>query len=132
MSEESRELPGRWSRNKRDIGLDVSHATGKQILERLIGRSDVLISNYRPGVMSKLGEVSQIDELALRGEVSGRGLQLIRASIVGAAQEPVQPRLAISGLGESAAQVLLLLVVVVASLLTMTLAILMVTLLLVE
>ncbi|MDD9913858.1 MAG: CaiB/BaiF CoA-transferase family protein [Rhodospirillaceae bacterium] len=43
------------NRNKRDIGLDVSHATGKQILERLIGRSDVLISNYRPGVMGKLG-----------------------------------------------------------------------------
>ena len=43
------------NRNKRDIGLDVSHATGKRILERLIARSDVLISNYRPGVMAKLG-----------------------------------------------------------------------------
>ncbi|NKB59402.1 MAG: hypothetical protein GKS00_24020 [Alphaproteobacteria bacterium] len=43
------------NRNKRDIGLDVSGAAGKQILERLIARSDVLISNYRPGVMAKLG-----------------------------------------------------------------------------
>ncbi len=43
------------NRNKRDIGLDVSSAAGKQILERLITRSDVLISNYRPGVMAKLG-----------------------------------------------------------------------------
>ena len=38
-------------RNKRDIGLDVSQATGKRILERLIVRSDVLVSNFRPGVM---------------------------------------------------------------------------------
>jgi len=43
------------NRNKRDIGLDVSSDTGKQILERLIARSDVLISNYQPGVMAKLG-----------------------------------------------------------------------------
>lgn len=43
------------NRNKRDIGLDVSSETGKQILERFIARSDVLISNYRPGVMAKLG-----------------------------------------------------------------------------
>ena len=43
------------NRNKRDIGLDASSATGKQILERMIARSDVLISNYRPGVMAKLG-----------------------------------------------------------------------------
>lgn len=42
------------NRNKRDIGLDVSSDTGKKILERLITRSDVLISNYRPGVMAKL------------------------------------------------------------------------------
>ncbi len=43
------------NRNKRDIGLDVSSAAGKRILERFIARSDVLISNYRPGVMAKLG-----------------------------------------------------------------------------
>jgi formyl-CoA transferase len=43
------------NRNKRDIGLDVSSVAGKRILERLIARSDVLISNYRPGVMAKLG-----------------------------------------------------------------------------
>lgn len=43
------------NRNKRDIGLDVSSAEGKRVLERMISRSDVLISNYRPGVMGKLG-----------------------------------------------------------------------------
>lgn len=43
------------NRNKRNIGLDVSSAAGKQILERMIAQADVLISNYRPGVMGKLG-----------------------------------------------------------------------------
>ncbi len=43
------------NRNKRDIGLDVASETGKRILARLISRADVLISNYRPGVMAKLG-----------------------------------------------------------------------------
>lgn len=43
------------NRNKRDIGLDVSNAAGARILKRMIARSDVLISNYRPGVMRRLG-----------------------------------------------------------------------------
>ena len=43
------------NRNKRDIGLDVASSQGKAILRRLIARSDVPISNYRSGVMAKLG-----------------------------------------------------------------------------
>ncbi len=43
------------NRNKRDIGLDVTSAEGRQILERLIAKADVLISNFRPGAMAKLG-----------------------------------------------------------------------------
>jgi len=43
------------NRNKRDIGLDVGSADGKLILKRMLTQADVLISNYRPGVMAKLG-----------------------------------------------------------------------------
>lgn len=43
------------NRNKRDIGLDVASAEGKAILTRMVRDADVLISNYRPGVMAKLG-----------------------------------------------------------------------------
>lgn len=43
------------NRNKRNIGLDAASPGGKEILTRMIGRADVLISNYRPGVMAKLG-----------------------------------------------------------------------------
>ena len=55
--------PGRFSnpqfialnRNKRDIGIDLGSAGGRGIVERLVGKADVVISNYRAGVMAKLG-----------------------------------------------------------------------------
>lgn len=43
------------NRNKRDIGLDVASDGGKKVLTRMIAQADVLLSNYRPGVMAKLG-----------------------------------------------------------------------------
>ena len=43
------------NRNKRDIGLDVASVQGKAILSQMVAGADVLISNYRPGVMAKLG-----------------------------------------------------------------------------
>jgi formyl-CoA transferase len=43
------------NRNKRDIGVDLGTAGGRAIVERLIGKADVVISNYRAGVMAKLG-----------------------------------------------------------------------------
>lgn len=43
------------NRNKRNIGLDVASDGGKQVLARMIGQADVLLSNYRPGVMGRLG-----------------------------------------------------------------------------
>jgi crotonobetainyl-CoA:carnitine CoA-transferase CaiB-like acyl-CoA transferase len=43
------------NRNKRDIGLDVASPGGRAVLERLVANADVLLSNYRPGVMAKLG-----------------------------------------------------------------------------
>jgi len=43
------------NRNKRDIGIDLNAGGGRAIVERLVARSDVVISNYRAGVMAKLG-----------------------------------------------------------------------------
>ncbi len=43
------------NRNKRNISLDVASDGGKQVLGRMIAEADVLISNYRPGVMDRLG-----------------------------------------------------------------------------
>lgn len=43
------------NRNKRDIGVDLDTEDGRRIVERLVAQADVVISNYRAGVMAKLG-----------------------------------------------------------------------------
>jgi crotonobetainyl-CoA:carnitine CoA-transferase CaiB-like acyl-CoA transferase len=43
------------NRNKRDIGVDLDTDDGRRIVERLVSQADVVISNYRAGVMTKLG-----------------------------------------------------------------------------
>ncbi len=44
-----------YNRNKKSIALDVSSSQGREIYLQLIKRSDVLIENFRPGVMDRLG-----------------------------------------------------------------------------
>ena len=43
------------SRNKHTVTLNLGHPTGKELLERLVVDADVLIENFRPGVMEKWG-----------------------------------------------------------------------------
>jgi crotonobetainyl-CoA:carnitine CoA-transferase CaiB-like acyl-CoA transferase len=43
------------NRNKRGIVLDLKTRGGAQILRRLIGKADVLVENFGPGVMDRLG-----------------------------------------------------------------------------
>ncbi len=43
------------NRNKRAIRLDLRTEDGREILRRLIGRSDVLIENFRSGAFDRLG-----------------------------------------------------------------------------
>src|SRR5215210_2283159 len=43
------------NRGKRGIVLDLKTAAGVGAFRRLAGRADVLIENYRPGVMQSLG-----------------------------------------------------------------------------
>lgn len=43
------------NRNKEGITLDMKSAEGKEILKELVKKADVLIENFRPGVMDKLG-----------------------------------------------------------------------------
>ncbi|HYF59466.1 MAG TPA: CoA transferase [Burkholderiaceae bacterium] len=43
------------NRNKRGIALDLKHPDGHAALLRMIDRADVLIENYRPGTMERLG-----------------------------------------------------------------------------
>lgn len=43
------------NRGKESIALDLKAAADRRIFEMLLGRADVLVENYRPGVMAKLG-----------------------------------------------------------------------------
>lgn len=44
-----------YNRNKRSLTLDLRNPKGKEILLELMRRSDVLIDNFRPGVLDRLG-----------------------------------------------------------------------------
>jgi len=44
-----------FNRNKKAISLDLYKDEGKEVLARLIASADVLASNYRPGVLDRMG-----------------------------------------------------------------------------
>ena len=43
------------NRNKESIAIDLKADADRQIFEKLLERADVLVENYRPGTMEKLG-----------------------------------------------------------------------------
>ncbi len=43
------------NRGKRSITLDVRKPEGREVALRLVGRCDVVVENFRPGVMDRLG-----------------------------------------------------------------------------
>src|SRR5204862_7368286 len=44
-----------FNRNKRSLSLNLRSDEGKAVLARLIAESDVLVENYRPGVLAQMG-----------------------------------------------------------------------------
>jgi crotonobetainyl-CoA:carnitine CoA-transferase CaiB-like acyl-CoA transferase len=43
------------NRNKRSVAVDLKHPDGHAVVERLLATADVLMENFRPGVMERLG-----------------------------------------------------------------------------
>ena len=43
------------NRNKESVTVDFKHPEGHHLLESLIGRADVLVENFRPGTLERLG-----------------------------------------------------------------------------
>lgn len=43
------------NRNKRSIAVDLKHQDGKAVIRRLLERADVLMENFRPGTLDRLG-----------------------------------------------------------------------------
>jgi crotonobetainyl-CoA:carnitine CoA-transferase CaiB-like acyl-CoA transferase len=43
------------NRNKRSLAVDLKHPEGREIVLRLIDRADIVVENFRPGVLDRLG-----------------------------------------------------------------------------
>ncbi|WP_437883670.1 CaiB/BaiF CoA transferase family protein [Pseudomonas sp. LRF_L74] len=43
------------ARNKRSITLNLKHEEGREVLKKLLAEADILIENFRPGVLEKFG-----------------------------------------------------------------------------
>lgn len=65
------------NRNKRGMTLNLKSEDGKQVFRELVKKADIVVENYRPGVMEKLGlgyeELKKINPSLIYGAVSGFG-----------------------------------------------------------
>jgi len=65
------------NRNKESYAADLKSASDLDKLRQLIARADVMVQNFRPGVMERLGfgyeQVSQMNSRLVYGIVSGYG-----------------------------------------------------------
>jgi crotonobetainyl-CoA:carnitine CoA-transferase CaiB-like acyl-CoA transferase len=43
------------NRNKESVALDLKHSRARRILDALVARADVVVENFRPGTMERLG-----------------------------------------------------------------------------
>ena len=72
------------NRNKRSISLNLKNRDDIAFLKKLIEKSDVLVENFRPGVMQRLGlsfdEVSKINPRIVYGSISGFGSDIFGES----------------------------------------------------
>jgi len=66
------------NRNKKSLVVDLQQEKGKEILRRLAAQSDILVENYRPGVMDRLGlgyaALAEINPRLIYCAISGFGL----------------------------------------------------------
>ncbi|MFL1429972.1 MULTISPECIES: CaiB/BaiF CoA transferase family protein [unclassified Nocardiopsis] len=46
---------GQYNRGKLGLTINLAHEEGKQVLKDLVAEADVLLENFRPGTMEKLG-----------------------------------------------------------------------------
>ena len=72
------------NRNKKSINLNLKNEEDLIFLKKLIEKSDVLVENFRPGVMKRLGlsfdEVSKINSRIVYGSISGFGSEFFGES----------------------------------------------------
>ena len=65
------------NRNKRSVALDLKSEAGKAVLLKLVKEADILIENYRPGAMKRLGlgyeQLREINPKLVYTSISGFG-----------------------------------------------------------
>jgi crotonobetainyl-CoA:carnitine CoA-transferase CaiB-like acyl-CoA transferase len=74
-------IEGLWfcveNRNKKCITLNLKVQKGKEILSKLLGNADILLQNFRPGVLEKLGfswaKLQKINPRLILVNISGYG-----------------------------------------------------------
>ena len=44
-----------YSRNKKSLAIDIKSTEGKKIIEQLVGTADIVVENFGPGTMDRLG-----------------------------------------------------------------------------
>ena len=76
-----------YNRNKRSLCVDLKNAEGRDLVRRLIDKADVVIENFRPGAMEKLGFGY--------AELAERNHRLVYCSLKGFLKGPYEQRAAL-------------------------------------
>ena len=65
------------NRNKRSLALNLRDDAGRRVFERLLERADVVVENFRPGVMERLGigygRLAELKPSLIYCSISGHG-----------------------------------------------------------
>ncbi|HEY8368600.1 MAG TPA: CaiB/BaiF CoA-transferase family protein [Thermodesulfobacteriota bacterium] len=76
-----------YNRNKRSLAVDLKHPDGIRLVRRLVDAADVVIENFRPGAMARLG-------LGYR-ELAASNPRLVYCSLKGFLAGPYEQRTAL-------------------------------------
>ena len=65
------------NRNKRSVGINLKHPAGQALILKMVKTADVLLQNYRPGKMAKLGldyeSLKEINPDLIYASINGMG-----------------------------------------------------------
>lgn len=73
-----------YSRNKKSLALDIKSDVGKEIIGKLVEQADVLVENFGPGTMERLGYGYKV--------LSARNPRLVYCSLKGFLSGPYEKR----------------------------------------